>query len=105
MFPELALVLLTPCFILSSFEQLCINYANEQLQQFFVRHLFKEEQAEYLQENIDWLHIDFVDNQKVLDVLSIKPMSIISLIDEESKLLKVSRPVPFALKLLSLNGI
>ncbi|XP_055501291.1 unconventional myosin-VIIa-like [Leucoraja erinacea] len=75
-------------FDLNSFEQLCINYANEQLQQFFVRHLFKEEQAEYLQENIDWLHIDFVDNQKVLDVLSIKPMSIISLIDEESKLLK-----------------
>ncbi|XP_032888155.1 unconventional myosin-VIIb [Amblyraja radiata] len=75
-------------FDLNSFEQLCINFANEQLQQFFVRHLFKEEQAEYLQENIDWLHIDFVDNQKVLDVLSIKPMSIISLIDEESKLLK-----------------
>ncbi|XP_078265910.1 unconventional myosin-VIIa-like [Rhinoraja longicauda] len=75
-------------FDLNSFEQLCINFANEQLQQFFVRHLFKEEQAEYLQENIDWVHVDFVDNQKALDVLSIKPMSIISLIDEESKLLK-----------------
>ncbi|XP_051874537.1 unconventional myosin-VIIa-like [Pristis pectinata] len=75
-------------FDLNSFEQLCINFANEQLQQFFVRNLFKEEQAEYLKENIDWEHIDFVDNQKALDVLSFKPMNIISLIDEESKLLK-----------------
>ncbi|XP_069752500.1 unconventional myosin-VIIa-like [Narcine bancroftii] len=75
-------------FDLNSFEQLCINFANEQLQQFFVRHLFKQEQAEYLQENITWQHIDFVDNQKALDTLSNKPMNIISLIDEESKLPK-----------------
>ncbi|XP_059806638.1 unconventional myosin-VIIa-like isoform X1 [Hypanus sabinus] len=75
-------------FDLNSFEQLCINFANEQLQQFFVRHIFKEEQAEYKQENIVWQNIEYVDNQKALDVLSIKPMNIISLIDEESKLPK-----------------
>uniref|UniRef100_UPI00398F769D unconventional myosin-VIIa-like n=1 Tax=Pristiophorus japonicus TaxID=55135 RepID=UPI00398F769D len=68
----------------NSFEQLCINFANEHLQQFFVRYIFKQEQLEYSQENIDWQHIDFTDNQKTLDTLAIKPMNIISLIDEES---------------------
>ncbi|XP_059506948.1 unconventional myosin-VIIa-like [Stegostoma tigrinum] len=69
----------------NSFEQLCINFANEHLQQFFVRCIFKEEQKEYVQENIDWQHVDFIDNQRTLDVLAVKPMNIISLIDEESK--------------------
>ncbi|XP_053354217.1 unconventional myosin-VIIa-like [Clarias gariepinus] len=68
----------------NSFEQLCINFANEQLQQFFVRHVFKMEQEEYTQENIVWKHIDYVDNQGTLDVLATKPLNILSLIDEES---------------------
>ncbi|KAF5898435.1 unconventional myosin-VIIa isoform X2, partial [Clarias magur] len=68
----------------NSFEQLCINFANEQLQQFFVRHVFKMEQEEYAQENIVWKHIDYVDNQGTLDVLATKPLNILSLIDEES---------------------
>ncbi|XP_019936002.2 unconventional myosin-VIIa [Paralichthys olivaceus] len=68
----------------NSFEQLCINFANEQLQQFFVKHVFKLEQEEYARENIVWEHIGYSDNQGTLDILANKPMNILALIDEES---------------------
>ena len=57
------------CFDDNSFEQLCINLANERLQQQFNAHVFKGEQAEYAAEGIDWSYIDFIDNQEVLDLL------------------------------------
>lgn len=72
-----------------SFEQLCINFANEQLQQFFVKHVFRLEQEEYARENIVWTRIDYQDNQKILDTLAIKPLNLLALIDEESHFPKV----------------
>lgn len=69
----------------NSFEQFCINWANEKLQQEFNAHVFKLEQEEYLREEINWTFIDFSDNQMCIDVIEGK-MGILSLLDEESRL-------------------
>lgn len=69
----------------NSFEQLCINYANENLQQFFIKHIFKIEQEQYAKEGIIWSNINYVDNQENLDLIGQKPMNLLSLIDEESR--------------------
>ena len=66
----------------NSFEQFCINLANEKLQQHFNQHVFKTEQEEYEREAIDWSYIEFVDNQDVLDLIEKRPTGIISLLDE-----------------------
>ncbi|VVB00662.1 unnamed protein product [Arabis nemorensis] len=68
----------------NSFEQFCINYANERLQQHFNRHLFKLEQEEYIQDGIDWKRVDFEDNQNCLSLFEKKPLGLLSLLDEES---------------------
>ena len=66
----------------NSFEQFCINYANEKLQQHFNQHMFKMEQAEYSREKIKWDHIEYEDNQDTIDLIEKKPLSIIALLDE-----------------------
>ncbi|XP_071938817.1 myosin-9-like isoform X6 [Coffea arabica] len=69
-------------FKLNSFEQFCINFTNEKLQQHFNQHVFKMEQEEYTKEEIDWSYIEFVDNQDVLDLIEKKPGGIVALLDE-----------------------
>ncbi|KAJ0396718.1 hypothetical protein P43SY_003719 [Pythium insidiosum] len=58
----------------NTFEQLCINYANEKLQRHFNQHMLEVEQDEYTKEGIDWKHIDFQDNQPCLDLIEGKPL-------------------------------
>ncbi|ORZ15681.1 P-loop containing nucleoside triphosphate hydrolase protein [Absidia repens] len=69
----------------NSFEQFCINYANEKLQQQFNQHVFKLEQEEYIREEINWTFIEFSDNQKCIELIEGK-LGILSLLDEESRL-------------------
>ncbi|AWP08297.1 putative unconventional myosin-Vc [Scophthalmus maximus] len=69
-------------FDINSFEQFCINYANEKLQQQFNLHVFKLEQEEYMKEDIPWTLIDFYDNQPVIDLIETK-MGILDLLNEE----------------------
>ncbi|XP_062187269.1 myosin-1-like isoform X2 [Phragmites australis] len=72
------------CFNKNGFEQFCINYANERLQQHFNRHLFKLQQEEYLEDGIDWATVEFVDNTDCLSLFEKKPLGLLSLLDEES---------------------
>uniref|UniRef100_A0A8C2ZTZ5 Myosin VA n=1 Tax=Cyclopterus lumpus TaxID=8103 RepID=A0A8C2ZTZ5_CYCLU len=74
-------------FDVNSFEQFCINYANEKLQQQFNLHVFKLEQEEYMKEEIPWTLIDFDDNQPCIDLIEAK-LGVLDLLDEECKMPK-----------------
>nr|XP_003420708.1 unconventional myosin-XV [Loxodonta africana] len=67
----------------NSFEQLCINYANENLQYLFNKIVFQEEQEEYVREQINWQEITFVDNQPCINLISLKPYGILRILDDQ----------------------
>ncbi|XP_012945024.1 unconventional myosin-IXAa [Aplysia californica] len=67
----------------NSFEQFCINYANEHLQYYFNQHIFKFEQEEYQREGIQWKNIEFIDNTGSLELFSKRPSGLFYLLDEE----------------------
>lgn len=87
-------------FTSNSFEQLCINYANERLQQYFNNHIFKLEQEEYKKEKIDWSNVEFIDNIDIVNLIDDPKMSIFSLLDSEG-LLKNSDDFSFRTKVYS----
>ena len=68
------------------FEQFCINYCNESLQQQFNRFVFKLEQQEYIREGIRWDMIEFQDNQDTLDLIEKKHAGILTILDEQCRL-------------------
>eukprot|EP01100_Stratorugosa_tubuloviscum_P007534 TRINITY_DN3124_c0_g1_i1.p1 TRINITY_DN3124_c0_g1~~TRINITY_DN3124_c0_g1_i1.p1 ORF type:complete len:1462 (-),score=863.00 TRINITY_DN3124_c0_g1_i1:229-4614(-) len=74
----------------NSFEQLCINFANEKLQQHFNSHTFKKEEQVYKDEQIKYSHVEFIDNQIVLELMEKKPNGLLVLLDEEIVLPKGS---------------
>ncbi|XP_059045425.1 myosin-IIIb-like isoform X3 [Achroia grisella] len=72
-------------FTRNSFEQLCINIANEQIQYYFNQHIFTWEQQEYMAEGVPVDLVEFSDNRPVLDMLLSRPIGLLALLDEESR--------------------
>uniref|UniRef100_A0A8C4ERV0 Methyl-CpG binding domain protein 3b n=1 Tax=Dicentrarchus labrax TaxID=13489 RepID=A0A8C4ERV0_DICLA len=73
----------------NSFEQFCINYANEKLQQQFNRHVFHLEQEEYVREELAWSRIEFSDNQQCINLIE-GQLGLFDLLDEECRMPKGS---------------
>merc|ERR1712137_593258 len=77
-------------FDFNGFEQLCINFTNEKLQQFFNHHMFVLEQEEYKREGIQWTFIDFgLDLARTIELIE-KPLGIMSILEEECMFPKAS---------------
>lgn len=77
--PKLILMIVTSYF---SFEQFCINYCNEKLQQLFIELVLKQEQEEYRREGIAWQNIDYFNNQIICDLVEEPHKGVLSVIDE-----------------------
>ena len=69
----------------NGFDQLCINYANEKLQQLYVAQVFRAIQQEYVEEGITWVPIAFVDNAQVVQLIE-GSGGVLAALDEETKL-------------------
>uniref|UniRef100_A0AAX7T0M1 Myosin motor domain-containing protein n=1 Tax=Astatotilapia calliptera TaxID=8154 RepID=A0AAX7T0M1_ASTCA len=96
------------CFQTNNLEQLCINYANEKLQQHFVAHYLRAQQIvfpaalmseEYVSEGLQWSFVKYQDNQSCLDLLEGSPISVFSLLNEESRLNRASDAKTFRVRL------
>ncbi|XP_039978178.1 unconventional myosin-Ig isoform X5 [Xiphias gladius] len=66
----------------NSFEQFCINYCNEKLQQLFIELILRQEQGEYQREGITWQHIDYFNNKIIVDLVEQPHKGILSILDE-----------------------
>ncbi|XP_029028743.1 unconventional myosin-XIX isoform X2 [Betta splendens] len=87
------------CFQINNLEQLCINYANEKLQQHFVAHYLRAQQDEYVSEGLQWSFVKYQDNQSCLDLIEGSPVSVFSLLNEESRLNRASDAKTFRVRL------
>jgi myosin-5 len=90
-------------FVVNSFEQLCINFANEMLQQQFNADVFRQQQKEYEAEGIPWQSIDYQDNGPVLELIRGKRDGILTLLDEECRLQQGS-PHTFVTKITNAHA-
>uniref|UniRef100_H3CT18 Myosin XIX n=1 Tax=Tetraodon nigroviridis TaxID=99883 RepID=H3CT18_TETNG len=86
-------------FCINNLEQLCINYANEKLQQHFVAHYLRAQQEEYVAEGLQWSFVKYQDNQGCLDLIEGCPVSVFSLLNEESRLNRASDARTFRVRL------
>merc|ERR1712038_652151 len=82
----------------NGFEQICINFVNEKLQQFFNQHMFTLEQEEYVREGIEWANVDFGMDLQVCITMFEKPMGLLAILEEESLFPKAT-DATFAAKL------
>ncbi|RHY23241.1 hypothetical protein DYB25_007615, partial [Aphanomyces astaci] len=90
-------------FATNRFEQFCINFANEKLQQKFTHDVFKTVQEEYEQEGLGWTYVQFKDNQDLLDLLE-APLGVISLLNEEC-IRPMGNDLTFCSKLTSTHDV
>merc|ERR1711965_1250469 len=73
-------------FKINSFEQLCINFANERLQEFFLQYVFYTEETIHKEEGVTWPAVELPDNQGAIDLIAQKDKGILFLLDAASKL-------------------
>lgn len=92
----------------NSFEQICINYVNEKLQQIFIQLTLKTEQDEYIAEQIKWTPIDYFNNKVVCDLIEeVRPPGIFSVLNDANAMAhadSVASDQSFAMKLSMLDG-